>query len=246
VFAIGTATGATVSYRADERFAYASTHKALTAAVILQGRPVSGLDARVAYTAADVVAHSPVTGLHVDTGMTLRELCDAAVRYSDNTAANLLFRELGGPAALGAALAAAGDTVTRVDRTEPALNGAVPGDIRDTSTPAALAIDLRHFALGDGLGAGADGDAKRVILAGWMSGNATGDTLVRAGVPGGWGVADKSGAASYGTRNDIAVVTPPTGAPIVIAVMSSRTAGDADYNDALVAEAARIAIAALG
>jgi beta-lactamase class A len=245
VVATDTGTGKTVVYRPDERFAYASTHKALTAALVLRSRTLAELDAPVAYTAADLVSHSPVTELHVDTGMSLREVCEAAVRFSDNTAANLLYRELGGPEAVEAALAAVGDTVTQVDRTETALNEAVPGDPRDTSTPAALAADLQRFALGDALGAGASGDAKRAVLADWMAGNATGDMLIRAGVPAGWSVGDKSGTASYGTRNDIAVATPPSGAPIVIAVMSSRGTADADTDDALIAEAARVAIDAL-
>jgi beta-lactamase class A len=174
--------------------------------------------------------------------MTLAELCDAAVRYSDNTALNLLLRELGGPSGLDAALQQVGDDVTQVSRTEPGLNTAVPGDPRDTTTPRALATTLRAYAV--------DGDAvqaeDRDQLADWLLRNTTGDALVRAGVPADWQVGDKTGSGAYGTRNDVAVLTPPGRAPIVLAVMSSKQDPDAERDDALIAEAARVAAAVLG
>jgi beta-lactamase class A len=174
--------------------------------------------------------------------MTLAELCDAAVRSSDNTAFDLLLRELGGPEGLDAALEAVGDDVTQVSRTEPELNSAVPGDPRDTTTPRALATTLRTYAV-DGAGiAGED----REQLADWLRRNTTGDALVRAGVPDDWTVGDKTGSGAYGTRNDVAVLTPPGRAPIVLAVMSSRAAQDADHDDALIAGAAAVVAAALG
>lgn len=240
VYAVDTGSGRAVAFRADERFAHASTFKALAAAVVLDRTTMPELDARVRYSEADLVAHSPVTGRHVGAGMTLRELCDAAVRHSDNTAANLLLRHLGGPAALDAALAAIGDDVTSVDRVEPELNSAVPGDTRDTSTPRALAEDLRAFVLGDALAA-EDRDA----LADWLLRNTTGADLIRAGVPAGWRVGDKTGSGGYGTRNDIAVLWPPDGAPVVIAVLTAKHARDAEPSDALVADAARVAVDAL-
>ena len=187
-------------------------------------------------------ASSPVTEQRVGGAMTLAELCDAAVRYSDNTALNLLLRELGGPAGLDAALERVGDRVTQVSRTEPELNSAVPGDPRDTTTPRALATSLRAYAVD-----GADTDADdRDLLADLLRRNTTGDALVRAGVPDDWVVGDKTGTAAYGTRNDVAVVTPPGRPPIVVAVMSSRTAQDAERDDALIASAARVVAAALG
>ncbi|MGX7823490.1 class A beta-lactamase [Actinokineospora sp. 24-640] len=240
VHAVDTGTGRTVAFRADERFAHASTFKALAAAVVLDETTTPELDGRVRYTEADLVAHSPVTGRHVATGMTLRELCDAAVRHSDNTAANLLLRHLGGPAALDAALTAIGDDVTSVDRVEPELNSAVPGDTRDTSTPRALAEDLRTFVLGDALAA-----EDRGVLVDWLLRNTTGGKLIRAGVPAGWRVGDKTGGGGYGTRNDIAVLWPPDGAPIVIAVLTGKDTEDAEPADALVADATRIAVDAL-
>jgi beta-lactamase class A len=241
VYALDTGTGREVVHRADERFAYASTFKALAVGAVLRKHSVDGLDKLITYSRADLVSHSPVTERHVDTGMTLRALCAAALRHSDNTAANLLFDELGGPRGLDRALAdLAGDDVTRMVRRETELNAAVPGDPRDTSTPRALAGDLRAFLLGDVL----KGD-ERALLTHWMRTNSTGGNLIRAGVPRDWTVADKSGGGGYGTRNDIAVVWPPKGAPIVMAIMSSRGTRDAAYDDALVAKAASVVAEAL-
>jgi beta-lactamase class A len=237
VYALDTGTGRAVEYRSDERFAYASTIKALAVAVVLAETSDAELDTLVRYEASDLLDYAPVTAQHVETGLTLRELCDAAIRYSDNTAANLLLEHLGGPAALDAALTGIGDDVTQVDRDEPELNEAVPGDPRDTSTPQALATDLERFVLGDALD-----PTDQATLSTWLVGNTTGDDLIRAGVPTGWTVGDKTGSAGYGTRNDIAVLWPPDGAPIVLAVLSSRSAPDAEYDNALLAEATAVAI----
>ncbi|ANN17280.1 class A beta-lactamase [Amycolatopsis orientalis] len=231
VYAVDTATGREVAYRADERFAYASTHKVFTAGGVLQRTPVAELDRTVTYSRQDVVANSPITEKHVGTGMPLRAVMDATLRYSDNTGGNLLFRELGGPAGLTAVLRGIGDTTTHVDRIETELNDTAPGDIRDTSTPRALAVSLRAFALGDALP-----EDKRKILVDIMRGNTTGDANIRAGVPG-WAVADKTGTASYGTRNDIAVVWPPNRAPIVLSVLTDRSTKDAQIDNALLAQA---------
>ncbi|MBA8826244.1 beta-lactamase class A [Saccharopolyspora lacisalsi] len=240
VYAVDTATGREITHHADERFAYASTHKALTAAAVLQQNTIDELNRRITYDRGDLLSYAPITKKHVDTGMTLRAVIDAAIRYSDNTAANLLFREIGGPGGLSAALRGIGDTTTHVDRIEPALNRTGPGDIRDTSTPRALAESLRKFTVGDVLT-----EEKRAFLNEMLRTNAVTDDLVRAGVPEGWQVGDKSGAADYGTRNDIAVIRPPHRAPIMLAVLSERQTKDADHDDALIAEATRVAIDAL-
>ncbi|NPC95426.1 class A beta-lactamase [Nocardioides sp. zg-DK7169] len=237
VFAIDTGTGATLAHRADERFGYASTHKALSAAALLADTDPGRWEEVVRYDAGDLVAHSPVTEQHVGSGLSLRRIAEAAVRESDNTAANLLLDELGGPAGFQRALRALGDDVTVVSRRETALNDTSPGDRRDTTTPRAFAQVLQAYAVGPALSP----DARRTLLD-WMSGNATGETLVAAGVPDGWRVADKSGAAAYGTRNDIAVVEVPGRDPVVMAVFSDRSTPDAEYDDALVAEAARVAL----
>ncbi|MEH7332065.1 class A beta-lactamase [Neobacillus drentensis] len=240
VYAFDTGTHRTVSYRPNERFAYASTYKALAAGALLQHYSIEQLDQLVTYKSEDIVSYSPVTQLHVDTGMTLREVIEAAVRYSDNTAGNLLLKKLGGPEGFETALRQIGDNVTQVDRYEPDLNSAVPGDTRDTSTPKTLATSLKAYAVSDLLPT-----EKRKLLKDWMGGNATGDALIRAGAPRGWEVDDKSGAGSYGTRNDIAIVWPPNRAPIVIAVLSSRDTDKATYDNTLIAEAAKVALNAL-
>lgn len=237
VYAVDTATGEEVTHRADDRFAYASTHKALSVGAVLQRTTIDGLDRRITYRASDLVEHSPITEKHVETGMTLREVMDAAIRYSDNTAANLLFRELGGPPALQAALRGIGDTTVHVDRTETDLNRTSPGDIRDTSTPRALAESLQKFTTGDALP-----PEKRAILNEMLRTTTQTEDLIRAGVPTHWEVGDKSGAADYGTRNDIAVIRPPGRAPIMLAVLSDRKDKDADYDNALIAQATRVAV----
>ena len=243
VHAVDTGSGRTIDHRADERFAYASTIKALAAGALLAQTSSADLQRSVPVRTEDLApAYSPVTQGRVGGSMTLAELCDAAVRFSDNTALNLLLRELGGPSGLDAALERVGDRVTQVSRTEPGLNSAVPGDPRDTTTPRALATTLRAYAVD-----GADVPQEdRQQLSAWLRGNTTGDTLVRAGVPDDWEVGDKTGSGAYGTRNDVAVLTPPGRAPIVVAVMSSRAAQDAERDDALIADAARVVADALG
>lgn len=243
LLALDTGTGRTVAHRADERFAYASTHKALLVAVLLD-RTTSGDLARVVpYGPEALVPYSPVTELHAGAGMALADLAAAAVVESDNTAANLVLEAVGGPAGFAAGLAALGDDVTRPARAEPDLNGAVPGDERDTTTPRALATDLAHLVVGDGLA-----PEDRDLLAGWLRASTTGTTLVRAAVPDGWDVGDKSGTAAYGTRNDVAVVRPPGRAPVVVAVMTTRAGAgpDAEPVDALVADVARVGLEGLG
>jgi beta-lactamase class A len=230
--------GRTVTYRADERFAYASTFKVLAAGVLLKRAP--DLDRLITYRASDLVDYSPVTSKHVGKGMTLRELMAAALQVSDNTAANLLVDQLGGPSGLQAALRDLGDTTSHVDRTEPALNDATPGDIRDTSTPRALGTDLHRFVLGDVLP-----ESRRRLLTNWLVGNTTGGPYIRAGVPSGWKVGDKTGNGGYGTRNDIAIVWPPSASPIDVAIESDRASANASSDDALIADATKAALAAL-
>ncbi|MEV0319850.1 class A beta-lactamase [Streptomyces sp. NPDC050658] len=237
VYALDTGSGRTVVHRPDERFAYASTCKALLAGAVLDKKSLRQMDRLVRYDRDDIIPNSPITERHVDSGMTLRELCDATVRYSDNAAANLLFRELGGPRGLQDALRGLGDRVTRCDRYEVALSNATPGDLRDTSTPRALATDLRAYVLGDALPS-----EKRAVLTDWLKRNTTGDATIRAGAPKGWQVGDKTGTGGYGTRNDIAVVWPPGSAPITMAVLSRRDTKDAERDDALIAGAAKVAL----
>ena len=240
ITAVDTGSGRTLVHRAGERFAFASTVKVFIAAAVLDASSDADLATVVHYDRGDLLEYAPVTSEHVDTGMTVRELIDAALRSSDNTAANLLVERLGGPDAVERWLRGIGDQTTSVDRVEPDLNQATPGDRRDTTTPERFAADLRAVLLGDVLDA-----ADRRVLRDAMLGNTTGDATIRAGVDPSWRVADKTGTASYGVRNDIAVVTPPGRAPIVLVVMTSRADAAAEPSDALVAAATRAAVAGL-
>jgi beta-lactamase class A len=241
LYAVDTGTGRELAHRADERFAMCSVFKALAAAAVLHRNPPEYLDQRVHYTEADLIDPSPIAVQHLAEGMTIRELCDAAVRYSDNAAGNLLLADLGGPAAITEFARSMGDQVTRLDRNEPGLNSAVPGDERDTTTPRAIAGSFRELVLGDHLD-----PADRTLFTEWLVGNKTGDERIRAGLPAGWRVGDKTGTGSYGTANDVAVVWPPGAAPIVIAVLTSRATENATRDNALLAEAAALVAQELG
>ncbi|MEV0811310.1 class A beta-lactamase [Micromonospora sp. NPDC050200] len=242
VYALATGTGTTIAYRADERFAFCSTFKGLVAAAVLHRNPLSHLDTVVTYTRDDLMKSAVITRRHVATGMTIRQLCDAAVRYSDGTAGNLLLRDLGGPAQLTAYARSLGDTVTRMERIEPAITEAAPEDPRDTTSPRAFGANYHKIVLGNALPTD-----KRAFLRDLLERNATsaGAQRIRAGIPREWTVADKTGTGDYGTVNDIAIAWPPNSAPLVIAIMSSKATKDAEYNQALIAAAAAHAVATL-
>jgi beta-lactamase class A len=148
VYAVNTGTGEELAYRSDERFAFCSTFKGLAAAAVLDRNPLSDLDTVVRYTEADLMPSSSITRDHVATGLTLRQACDAAIRFSDGTAGNLLLREIGGPAGLTKYVRSLGDHVTRSDRTEPSLAHHTPGDRRDTTHPRAIADGARGVRRG--------------------------------------------------------------------------------------------------
>ncbi|HHK5536830.1 TPA: class A beta-lactamase [Bacillus mobilis] len=240
IYALDTGTNQTVTYRSDERFAYASTHKALAVGALLQKKSIEDLDQKIKYTSKDLVNYNPITEKYVDTGMTLKELADASIRYSDNTAQNLILKQLGGPSEFKKSLREIGDSVTNPERFEPELNEVQPGDTRDTSTPMALATSLQTYTLSDILPI-----EKRNFLIDLMKRNTTGDNLIRAGVPEEWEVADKTGSGSYGTRNDIAIIWPPNKKPIVLAVLSNHAKEDAKYEDKLIADATKIVLDSL-
>ena len=240
VCAIDTASGRRALHRADERFPFCSTFKAmLGAAVLAQSIERPGLlQQRVMYGQADLVNYSPVSGKHVGTGMTVAQLCEAAIQYSDNSAANLAMKLIGGPSAVTAYARSIGDGAFRLDRWETELNTALPGDVRDTTTPAAMAASLRVLTLGDALP-----PAQRAQLVAWLRGNKVGDKRIRAGVPAGSQVADKTGTGDYGTTNDAGVIWLPSRAPIVLAVYYTQARADAKAKDDVIAAAARIAVA---
>jgi len=242
VAAFNTADGAQISHRADERFPFCSTFKVLAVSAILKRSAAESglLQRRIAYSKDELVAYSPITGRHAGSGMTASQLCAAALQYSDNTAANLLMKMLGGPAAVTAFARSIGDGESRLDRWETELNTAIPGDPRDTSTPAAMSRNLQRLALGDVLGG-----AERDRLVEWLRGNTTGAARIRAGVPAGWQVADKTGSGSYGTVNDVAVVWPPGKPPMVLAIYFTQPDKDAPWRNDVVATAAKIAVEAI-
>ena len=240
VYALATGSGATIAYRADERFAFCSTFKGLAAAAILHRNPLSHLDKLVTYAKDDLMKSAVITGKHVDTGMTIGRLCDAAVRYSDGTAGNLLLRDLGGPGQLTEYVRTLGDSVMRMDRIEPAIVEATPGDPRDTTSPKAIGTDYQKIVLGDALPAD-----KRSFLRDLMERNVTGPKRIRSVLPQGWAMANKTGTGDYGTLNDIAILFPPNAAPLVLAIMSSKATKDAEYNEAVIAEAAAYVVASV-
>ncbi|ARJ20676.1 class A beta-lactamase [Bacillus mycoides] len=237
IYALDTGTNQTVAYHSDDRFAFASTSKALAVGALLRKNSLEALDQRITYTHEDLSNYNPITEKHVDTGMTLKELADASVRYSDSTAHNLILKQLGGPSEFEKILREMGDTVTTSERFEPELNEVHPGETHDTSTPEAIAKTLQSFTLGTALPI-----EKRELLVDWMKRNTTGDNLIRAGVPKGWEVADKTGAGSYGTRNDIAIIWPPNKKPIVLAILSNHDKEDAKYDDKLIADATKVVL----
>lgn len=242
VAVLDTKTGATFGHRADERFALCSTFKALVAGLILarvdQGK--ERLDRRIRYGRDVLVAHSPATEKHVDDGMTVGALCEATVTLSDNAAANLLLDTFGGPPALTAFLRTLGDKVTRLDRREPELNIVKPGEIHDTASPRAMLGSLRALALGTALSPGS-----RQQLVDWLVANQTGDKRLRAGVPAGWKVGDKTGSwgdSKGGTTNDIGVIWPPGRPPLLITAYLGGSTLPADQRNAVIAEVARIVV----
>lgn len=244
VFAHNTETGRTLVHRADERFPLCSTWKPLAVAALMKDRHEGGgdrLGERVRYSRSDLVEHSPVTGTraHLDGGMTVEQLCDAAVRYSDNTAANLLLRELGGrkgPEAVTRFCRSLGDRVTRLDRWETELNSAEPWQRKDTTSPRALSRTYTRLVLGDVLE-----PPERRKLTGWLEGCTTGDEALRAGLPEGWTIGEKTGSGSYGTNNDVGVAwTDGDRAPVVIAVLTTKKSAEAEPDYPLIAKTARL------
>lgn len=211
---LDTSTGKHAGINMDARFPMCSTSKLPIAAFVLH-RVDGGaerLDRKIVFSKADLLDYSPITSQHVGLlGMTIAKICKAAITVSDNTAANLLLKSFGGPPALTAYLRSLGDSVTRLDRTEPTLNQGTPGDPRDTTTPAAMLLDLRRFVLGNALR-----PSSRTLLTQWLLGCRTGGTSLRAGMPRDWKIADKTGSGGYGSTNDVAIVWPPHRKPVLI------------------------------
>ncbi|MET9968026.1 class A beta-lactamase [Streptomyces sp. NPDC006356] len=242
VFAHNLATKRTVQHRADERFPICSLFKTLAAAAVLRDLDRDGevLGKRVHYTADDVVENSDITEDHVATGMTVAELADAAIRFSDNTAGNLLLRELGGPSAITRFARSLGDPVTRLDRWEPDLNSAEPWRVTDTTTPRAIGRTYARLVLGNALSR-----SDRDLLTHWLLNNTTSVNRFRAALPESWALADKTGGGSYGTNNDAGIAWTEDGTPLVLVVQTTKPAQDAAPDHALIVETAELLAATL-
>ncbi|WP_066369647.1 class A beta-lactamase [Herbidospora mongoliensis] len=242
VYAIDTATGRTIAYRSGERFPLASTFKGVLAAAVLDKKP-DILGKRILIKKKDLLPNSPETEKHVGSRMTVAALARAAVTKSDNAAANLLLKQVGGPKGLTRYFRGLNDHVSRLDRTEPGLNDWTPKDPRDTTTPAAIARDLKALTVGTALDAG-----DRRIFTGWLVANETGDKRIRAGLPKSWRIGDKTGTGStYGSANDYAIIWPKGSTkPIIMAIYTNRTAKNGTADETVIAKAATIAARGLG
>jgi beta-lactamase class A len=233
------ATGRIIGNRTNERFAMCSTFKALLAAFVLarsdQGK--ERLDRRITFTEHDLVPPFTATKPHAGLdGMTVAELCEAAVTVSDSAAANLLLASSGGPTALTAYLRSLGDAVTRLDRTELDLNRVEPGDPRDTTSPAAMAQTLRRLILGDALSA-----ASRERLTAWMvDAKDAAARRLRTGLPPGWRTANKPGTWKGVATNDIGIIWPPDRDPIVVAAYLGESPIPIEAQEATLADVGRI------
>jgi beta-lactamase class A len=239
---LDTRNGTRSGHRSDERFPICSTFKVLLTAAVL--RRVDGgqenLARRVRFRAEAILEHAPVTTTRVGgDGMSLAELCDATMTFSDNTAANLLLTAIGGPAALTAFVKSLGDDVTRLDRTEPALNEALPGDLRDTTTPNAMASTLSTLTLGEALS-----PASRTQLVAWLVGSKTGDARLRAGLPRSWRIGERTGTGERGTANNVAVAWPEGRPPLIVTAYLTEATVNRTQQSAVLAGVGR-AVAAI-
>lgn len=221
-------------YRQHTRFPLTSTFKVLACAALLDRlqQHASSLDQSLRLQPDLLLAYSPVTkDYHPPARITLRKLCSAAVSYSDNTAGNRILDYLGGPSAVTRFMRNIGDAVTRLDRTEPTLNEATPGDPRDTTTPENMANNL-HTLLDTRLLT----PPYRQILALWMREDKVADGLLRAALPSGWKIADKTGAGGYGSRAIIAAVYPVSLPPFYVAIYITQTAAAMNISNKVIAE----------
>jgi len=231
---LDTQTGARAGHRAGDRFPMCSTFKLLACAYVLArvDRGQERLGRRVAFTEADLLEYAPVTKAHVgEGGMTLGDLCHAAITVSDNTAANLILATYGGPAGLTRYLRSLGDRVTRLDRNEPSLNEARPGDARDTTTPLAMLDTMQKLLLGRALSS-----ASREQLTAGLVANTTGNARLRAGLPTEWRIGDKTGSGNAGSTNDVAIITPSGRRPILVTAYLTGTTQSAEAREGVLKE----------
>jgi beta-lactamase class A len=238
VAVLDTATGERSGYRADERFPVCSTFKFLLVSAVLRrvDNHQESLGRAVAIPAQPLLFNSPLTEPHAGSTMTVADLCHAALTRSDNTAANLLLETIGGPAGITNFSRSIGDTVTRLDRMETALNESLVGDPRDTTSPTAMAADLKSMLLGNVLS-----PPSRNQLTRWMEANLTGLDRLRAKLPADWRAADKTGSNGEHTSNDIAVFWPPGNPPIIVAAYITQCVGPESKRAAMLAAIGELA-----
>lgn len=231
-----TGSGRQFGFRALERFPMCSTFKLLAAALILrrvdQGK--EQLDRHVAIRQSDIISYSPAAEKRVGNDMTVAELCEAAVTLSDNAAANLLLASFGGPHAVTAFVRSLGDGTTRLDRNEPTLNESVPRDPRDTTSPTAMLGDIRKLVLGDVLS-----PQSKDQLTKWLTDTKTADKRLRAKLPPGWRTGGKTGTGAHGSTNDVGILWPPQGAPILVAAYLTQTSAPPEAREAALADIGR-------
>jgi beta-lactamase class A len=232
VFVRDTGTGATIEHRADEQFPMCSTFKLLAAAAALKrvDEGAERLDRRIAYGPSDLLEYAPIAKAHVtEGGMTLADLCAAAIDWSDNTAGNLVLQTIGGPAGFTQFVRSLDDDVTRLDRNEPTLNESLPGDPRDTTSPTAMAADLQKILVGDALS-----DSSRRQLQNWLIDDKVGDKRLRAGLPSSWRIGDKTGTGERGSTNAVAILwPPPERAPLIATVYYTESSAPIDARNAI-------------
>ena len=233
---LDTGSGARFQHRGDERFPMCSTFKLLLCSAVLARveRGEESLSRRLAVRKEDLVPWAPFSETRVGSDASVEELCAAAMTQSDNVAANLLLPTIAGSAGIGAYARTLGDASTRLDRMETELNSAIPGDLRDTTTPLAMLGNLQALLLGDALS-----PASRSRLEGWLRANTTGGGRLRAGLPGDWQAGDKTGSGANGTTNDIAILWPPGRKPLLVAAYLTGSKLDSEKRDAVHAMLAR-------
>jgi len=238
VASLDTATGRKLGYRASELFAMCSTFKFLLAGCILErvDARIEDLKRLIPYSQKDLLEYAPVTRAHLRQGaMVVGDLCAAAIEVSDNTAANLLLAQIGEAAGLTKFIRSLGNQVTRLDRIEPDLNSALPGDKRDTTSPAAMVDSMEKLLVGNRLSA-----ASRTQLTSWLEQSTTGMNRLRAGFPADWRAGDKTGTGARGATGDIGIFWPPSKAPILVAAYIMEGNASADEREQAIAAVGRI------
>ena len=214
-----------------------STFKTLACAKLLsdEAKGKLTLDHPVTVEKSSLVTWSPVLEKRVGQAITLAQACAATMQMSDNSAANIILKQTGGPQALTRFLSDLGDNTTRLDRFETELNEARPGDPRDTTTPNAITATLDTLLFGKALSPGAQKQ-----LTQWMKDNKVADNLLRSELPAGWQIADRSGAGGYGSRGITAIVWPVKRAPIIVSIYITQTDASFEQRNKAIAEIGKV------